>query len=127
MNFLVGFGLVIVGTYLLMERVTVQGGYFGFFGSYGASFGITMLPVMFGIGMLFYDGSSILGRLLFFGGLLVIFAGILANMNIYFRSTSLFDTLMIVGVIAAGVGLVLRSLRSVAEVSDRLGLMSLLP
>ena len=44
-------------------------------------------------------------------GALIIVAGILANLHIYFQATSLFDTLIILGLLAAGIGLVARSLR----------------
>jgi hypothetical protein len=45
------------------------------------------------------------------GGLLFIAAGILMNMHIYFRTTTLFDALMMFGLIAAGLGLIVKSLR----------------
>jgi hypothetical protein len=45
------------------------------------------------------------------GGLLFIAAGILMNLHIYFRTTTLFDVLVMFGLIAAGLGLVVKSLR----------------
>jgi hypothetical protein len=38
--------------------------------------------------------------------------GIIANLHIYFRPTSLFDTLLILILLAGGLGLVARSLRA---------------
>ncbi len=61
--------------------------------------------------MLFFDGSSRLGFLLLFSGVVIIAAGILTNLTIYFVPTSLFNTLMMLGLTAGGIGLVLRSLR----------------
>jgi hypothetical protein len=118
LHFVIGLGLVIVGGYLLMARVTVHGGYWSFFGSYGSSFGITLIPVMLGIGMLFYDGASKFGWFLFIAGLLVIVAGIIANLQIHFQGTSLFNTLLLFGLLASGIGLILRSLRPV-EATER--------
>ena len=43
---------------------------------------------------------------------LIIVVGIVANLHLYFRPTSLFDTLMILGLMAGGIGLVARSLRA---------------
>lgn len=40
-----------------------------------------------------------------------IFAGIIANLEIHFRATSLFNTLVILTLIVGGLGLVFRSLR----------------
>jgi hypothetical protein len=42
---------------------------------------------------------------------LIIFAGILVNMDIYFQRTSLFNTLIMLVLIAGGLGLIARSLR----------------
>ena len=68
--FLLGLVMIVVGGYLLLNQVQVYGGYwyFGWAGSYGRSFGITLIPLLFGIGMLFYDGRSFAGRVLCAGG-----------------------------------------------------------
>jgi hypothetical protein len=112
-SFLLGFALLCVGGYLLLDRVSVHGGYWSWFGSEGGSFGVTLIPLLIGIGMLFYNGKSLLGWLLAGGGALVIFAGIIANLQIHFRSTSLFNTLIMLTLIMAGLGVMARSLREV--------------
>lgn len=111
-TFVAGLALSIVGGYLLLQQVDVHGGYWGWgFGGHGRSFGITLIPLLVGIIMLFIDGRSLLGKVLTYGGALVIVAGIIANLDIHFRSTSLFNTLVILGLLAAGIGLILRSTR----------------
>ncbi len=110
-EFVVGLGLTGLGAYLFMDRVTVHGGYWNFYGSSQTSFGITLFPVMIGIGALFYNGKSPLGWILFVGGMLAIFAGIIANLQVHFRSTTLTATLIILGLLAAGIGLMLKALR----------------
>lgn len=112
-HFLVGLIMSIVGGYLLMDRVTVHGGYWDFGGNAGTSFGITLIPLLFGVGMLFYNGKSILGWILTTGGALVIGAGIIANLRIHFQGTSLFATLTMLVLLVGGLGLIFRSLRSV--------------
>ena len=111
-TFLFGLGLAIVGGYLLLDRVTVSGGYWGWFGSYQNAFGITLIPLVIGVGLLFYDGKSLAGSVLAYGGLLVILAGVIANMRIHFQPTSLFQTLVILAMLAGGVGLMARAARS---------------
>lgn len=111
-TFVAGLALSIVGGYLLLQQVDVHGGYWGWgFGGHGRSFGITLIPLLVGVIMLFVNGRSLLGKVLTYGGALVIVAGIIANLDIHFRSTSLFNTLVILGLLAAGVGLILRSTR----------------
>ncbi len=107
--FIFGVGLAVAGSYLLMQRVMVQSGGWRLWG-YNA-FGLSLIPFLLGVGLLFFNGRSIAGKLLTFSGLVIIFAGIISNLDIYFRQTSLFETLLMLGMVAAGVGLVARSLR----------------
>ena len=75
------------------------------------AFGLSLVPLLIGIGLLFYNGRSLAGWALTAGGALIILVGIIANLQIYFRATSLFDTLVILILLAGGIGLVARSLR----------------
>jgi hypothetical protein len=61
--------------------------------------------------MLFFNGKSAAGWILSTLGFAIILAGILMNMDIYFRRTSLYNTLVMLVLLAGGVGLVARSLR----------------
>jgi hypothetical protein len=115
-TFLAGGAMVIVGGYLLLTRVSVTSGGW-FFHGYNA-FGLSLFPLLIGIGTLFYNGRSIAGWLLTGAGALIIVVGIVSNLYIYFQTTSLFDTLLMLGLLAAGVGLVARSLREFPD-SDR--------
>jgi hypothetical protein len=109
--FLLGLVMIVVGGYLLLNQVQVNGGYwyFGWMGTYGRSFGITLIPLLFGIGILFYDGRSFAGRVLVGFGALVILTGIIANLDIHFRDTSLFTLLVMLVLIVGGIGLVVRA------------------
>jgi hypothetical protein len=109
-QFFLGLGLAVVGGYFLTQQVTVQSGYWTL-GGWNA-FGLSLIPFILGVGLLFFDGKSTWGFLLLFAGVLIIAAGILLNLTIYFQPTSLFNTLMMLGLTAAGVGLVLRALKS---------------
>ena len=108
-TFVLGAAMVVAGGYLLLTRVTVASGGWTLWG-YNA-FGLSLLPLLVGIGVLFFNGRSLLGWGLTGAGALIIVAGILANLHIYFQATSLFDTLVILALLAAGIGLVARSLR----------------
>ena len=107
-EFLVGLVMAVVGGYLLTSQVTVTGG-FGTLWGYN-SFGLSLVPFLFGVGLLFFNGRSILGWLLLLAGLGIIFAGILMNLHIYFQPTSLFNTLAMLVLLAGGIGLTVRSL-----------------
>ncbi len=107
--FFVGLAMAVGGAYLLTQRVTVTSGFWSFFG--GHTFGLSLLPLVVGAGVLFYDCRRPLGWILTAAGTLIVFLGILLNLRIYFEPTSLFDTLVMLVLLAGGLGLVARSLR----------------
>ena len=108
-EFLLGFAFTCVGAYLLTSHVTVAGSYWSFWG--GNTFGITMIPMLIGVGLLFWDGRSVIGWLLTAAGALFILAGVLANMHIYFQPTSLFNTIVMLVLLVGGLGLIARAMR----------------
>src|SRR5690349_11328654 len=108
-EFLLGLGMSVAGAYLLTQHVTVTSTYWTLWG-YNA-FGLSLLPLLFGIGLLFFNGRSIAGWLLTFAGIVIILVGIIANLGVYFQPTSLFNTLIMLVLLAGGIGLVARSLR----------------
>ena len=109
-QFFVGLAMAIAGGYLLTSQVTVTSGFWGYFGAH--TFGLTLLPLMIGLGLLFFDGSSTAGWVLTVGGAIVILVGILMNLRIYFEPASLFHTLIMLTLLAGGLGLVARSLKA---------------
>jgi hypothetical protein len=118
-TFFCGAAMVVAGGYLLLARVSVVSGGWHFYG-YNA-FGLSLFPLLIGIGILFYTGRSPLGWLLTAAGAIIIVVGIIANLGIYFQPTSLFDTLLMLVLLAGGIGLVARSLRTVGPASDDSG------
>ena len=108
--FFTGLTMAVVGGYLLLNQVQVTTSFWNF-GRYGG-FGPTLLPLLAGIGFLFYNGKSIVGWVLTGLGAAIILAGILMHMDIYFRQTSLFNTILMLGLLVGGLGLIARSLRS---------------
>jgi hypothetical protein len=111
-EFFSGLAMAIAGGYLLLQQVTVSSGLWQLWG-YNA-FGLSLVPLLVGIMMLFFDGKSKLGWLLTLGGALIILAGIITNLTIFFRPTSLFNTILILVLLFGGVGLIARSLRTKA-------------
>lgn len=109
LEFLGGVAMVVAGGYLLTSRVTVTSGFWTLWG-YDA-FGLSMVPLLVGIGVLFFNGRSLPGWLLLMAGAVIVVAGIVANLRIYFQPTSLFATIMILGLMAGGIGLIARALR----------------
>ena len=109
-EFLIGLVMAVAGGYLLTSQVTVTSGFWTWGGH--ETFGLSLVPLIFGIGILFFNGRSIAGWLLTIAGAVIIFAGILTHLDIYFQPTSLFNTIVMLVLLAGGIGLVARSLKA---------------
>ena len=108
-TFLLGFVMAVAGGYLLTSQVTVTSGFWRLWG-YNA-FGLSLLPFIVGVAFLFFDGKSVVGWVLTIAGAVILFVGIIANLEIYFRATSLFNTLLMLVLLVGGIGLIARAVR----------------
>jgi hypothetical protein len=109
-EFLIGLIMTVAGAYLIMNQVTVTSSYWTLWGY--NTFGLSLIPLIFGIGILFFNGKSILGWILLITGAVIIGTAIIMNLQIYFQSTSLFNIIVMLVLFAGGIGLIARSLRS---------------
>ena len=108
-TFLIGLAMAIAGGYLFLQNVNVYTSPWMIYGYNG--FGMSLFPLLAGIGLLFFNGKSKVGWLLTFAGAIIIFVGIIANLNVYFHNQSLFNVLTILILLVGGLGLVARSLK----------------
>lgn len=110
---LVGLLMLAGGGYLLLQNIIV--GSFGLFGyplysAWGMQLtsGYALIPLIFGIGTLFY-GWRTLGWTLIVASAAAIFFGVLAEMRITFRTMTMFELIVILTLVAGGAGLLLRA------------------
>ena len=115
-EFIIGLIMAIVGAYLITNQVVVVSGFWSMWGY--SAFGLSMVPLIFGIGILFFNSKSIIGWLLLIIGVVVIIAGVLVNLHIYFQPTSLFNTVIMIVLLAGGIGLIFRGLLPHGERTD---------
>ncbi|MEO1290445.1 MAG: hypothetical protein AAFV93_22085 [Chloroflexota bacterium] len=116
-EFFIGSVMILVGGWLFLSRIVVTTSGFGFGFGFGGTnyqinnFGVALIPLMIGIGLLFFNGKNFFGWVLTVGGFLIIIVGILINLRIYFEPTNLITTIIILGTVAGGIGLVARALQ----------------
>jgi hypothetical protein len=116
-------GLVLAGAglWFFLGNVHVVTGDTGFFsrqlsrGMFGgerqaASTGIVFAPIFIGLVMLFYDSRMKWGWALFYVGLAIIVIEILTRINFIMRMPTS-NLLLMLGMVAAGIGMMLRSFR----------------
>ncbi len=106
-EFLIGFIMTIAGAYMLISRVIVSSVFWNW-GGYN-TFGLSLVPMIFGIGIVFFNGRSMIGWLLIGVSIIIIASGILLNLQIYFQPTSLFNTIIMLVLFAGGIGLIARA------------------
>ena len=111
--FLFGLAMAIAGGYLILNHVQVTSGYWHWWGD--NTFGLTLIPLVIGIGLLFFNGRSIAGWLLAGGGALIILVGVIASLRIHVPQISLFNIILMLTLFVGGLGLMARSFKS----SDR--------
>ncbi len=115
--FFIGVAMACAGAWLLTDHVTVSSQFFAsglmvpVINYRMNSFGLALLPFIVGIGLLFFNGKSLLGWILTVGGLGIIIVGILLSLHIYFQPTTLFNTLVMLVLLFGGLGLVFRALK----------------
>jgi hypothetical protein len=108
-------GLIILGVGLFWVFQTAQvrtnwGSYLFSIGSWHAPNGVIIIPFLIGIVMLFMMERKIFGWIVTVIGVLSILLAIIMSVRIEFVRTSLFNYVLMFGFIAAGGGLVLKSL-----------------
>jgi uncharacterized protein len=64
-EFFVGLAMTIVGAYLITNQVVVVSSFWSVWG-YNI-FGLSLIPLIVGVGILFFNGKSIIGWVLLFG------------------------------------------------------------
>jgi hypothetical protein len=106
-SFLLGCVMAVAGGYLFFDRVTVMTTRWEWFGVSG--YGLSLVPVIFGIFFLFFNGRSLLGWALVGVGAVIIFAGVISHLDFFFRPTSLISTVIMLVLLFGGLGLVARA------------------
>ncbi|MCL1099354.1 hypothetical protein [Shewanella gelidii] len=123
-QFLIGLAMMCGGFYLLLNSVHVSSGFgLGYrlyqLNSMGMNMSITsgmvMLPFIFGVAILFYNGKNPIGWLLSAGSLVALVFGVISSIQFRFKSMSAFDLIVILVLAFGGLGLFLRSLKGMPE------------
>jgi len=108
--FFIGLAMTVVGGYLFMQNVEVYTASIFSFSIAGRRMdGLIFLPLIASIIFLFYK-YNIVSKICCGLSLLLIFVNVLMNLNMYWRSTSLFVTIIIFVLLFGGIALVAKAL-----------------
>ena len=112
LTFFIGIILLGVGLFIFTNQVSVSSSWYSWdfftFGRYNFSNGLTVFPLIIGIIMLFYNTKSKIAKIITILGAIFIILTVIMGINIRFEKTTLYTYILIIGMIAAGSGMLLR-------------------
>jgi len=109
-SFFLGVICFAIGVYLIFQNtiISTQFSLMDIIG-FNPPFGLVILPLLIGIGILFFNEKSILGWIVTIFGIITILLGILMGLRIYFRPVTLYQAVLMYGMTAAGIGLIAKA------------------
>ena len=110
LEFYVGIVLIFAGLFFLLSKAVVRSSWVTFtVGGINVSTGLIVIPLMIGVAWLFYNPKSFLAKLITVFGSIAIIGAIILSLRITFTTTSLIDYLIMIVLIAAGAGSLLKA------------------
>ena len=111
MQFVAGVIMLVVGLYILSQKVMVSSSY-GFFSMWGGRFssGLIVVPLIIGIVWMFATGGSFVSKVFTVLSVILIIASIVASTRIWLVSITMYEWVLILVLIFGGAGLVAKVL-----------------
>ena len=111
LQFFIGMILLAVGLFMLSKRVMVHSSWYTWrIGGIDFSSGTVVIPLIIGIIWYFCNPRSIASKIIITLGIIFIVVSIIMSVRINLIRTSLFEYILILGMSAAGAGLLLKTL-----------------
>jgi hypothetical protein len=116
-KFFIGIAMFVAGMYLLLKNIYVQhsfgfGSQFFNVGGLSVTSGMILIPFIIGVAVLFFNSKNILGWILAIGSVVLLIVGVISSIHFTLAGMSAFDILMILVLVAGGLGLFLSSFRN---------------
>jgi len=109
LELLVGIVLLAAGLFMLSKRVIVHTGWYMWrIGTFNLSSGTVIIPLLIGIIWYFYNPKSFIAKVIMGLSVVFIVISIIMSVSFNFIATSMFDYVLILGMAAAGVGLIFK-------------------
>lgn len=109
-EFYIGIISIAAGLFFLLSKAVVRSSFYTWtVGGLSVSSGIVIIPLMIGVIWLVHNPKSFFGKLITLCGSIFIVASIILNIRITFITTTMFDYIIMMLLIAAGAGLILKS------------------
>lgn len=120
LQFVGGVIMLVVGLYILSQKVMVSSSY-GFFSLWGGRFssGLIMVPLIIGVVWMFASGGSFVSKVFTVLSVILIIAAIVASTRIWLVTITMYEWVLILVLIFGGAGLVAKVLLSEKSKKDK--------
>lgn len=111
LQFFIGIILLGSGLFMLSKNVMVHSSWYTWhIGNFDFSSGMVTIPLIIGIIWYFFDSKSIIPKIIITLSVIFIIISIIMSIRINFVATSMFNYILMFGMVAAGSGLLLKTL-----------------
>lgn len=110
LEFYIGIVLIFAGIFFLLSKAVVRSSWVIFtVGGINISTGLIVIPLMIGVAWLCYNPKSFIAKLITVFGAIAIVGAIILSLRITFTTTSMIDYVIMILLIAAGAGSLLKA------------------
>lgn len=121
LQFLGGLAMLVVGLYILSQKVMVYSSFFGYrmmLGRFSMNSGMIMIPFIIGIVWMFASGGSFISKVFTGLGVLLIIVSLILSTNISLVHMTLYEWMLILILIFGGAGLLVKILLANPRIMD---------
>jgi hypothetical protein len=115
-----GLGLILTSVLLFFNHIHVGTGFLALLGMGGGGFGLLLIPLLIGIGWVFYDYKNKIGWAILAAACGLVFFSCLSSLLMTFPSISLLGLIMMLVPLALGSALLLKSVGGPAALKDKI-------
>ena len=110
LEFYVGIVLIFSGIFFLLSKAVVRSSWLTVsIGGLNVSTGLVVIPLMVGVIWLCYNPKSFIAKLITVFGAIAVIGAIMLSLRISFVTTSMFDYVIMILLMAAGAGTLLKA------------------
>lgn len=114
-----GIGLILFGLFMLFQHIKVTSGLSSLWGwGVGDSIGFTMVPLLLGIGWIFYNSRSVWGWLISAVSIVLIVFTAISGLRMYFAPISMIGLILMLAPMAIGAALTLKGMGGPAGLDE---------
>jgi len=114
-----GIGLIFLGLFMMFQHIRVGSGFMSMLGMGNGGFGLLLVPLMLGLGWLFYDSKNRIAWALTAGSCGLIILAVLSSLIMVFPMLTMMQMIMMLLPFAIGGALLLKGIGGPQALEDK--------